>query len=95
MEEIEIIEEKTLYKTKYILFDTIEEWQNVVNQINIIRNYPNEVIDTNTYMDVPIMSIDNKFVLPILADLQEFNSELFATYTLVETFEQQINENIS
>ena len=75
-----------MYKTKYILFDTLDEWKSVVSQINIIRNYPNEVIDTYNYIDLPIMSLENKFVLPVLADLQEFNSEIFAAYTLVENY---------
>lgn len=96
--------ETILYKTKYIVLETIEEWQTIVNVINVIRNYPNNENGTLIYLDAPIMSaqiidendiviVESKFVLPVLADLQEFNSELFANYTLVETFEQQINNN--
>ncbi len=41
------MEQNKLYKQMYILFDTIEEWQQMVAAINLIRNYPN--IDGGTY----------------------------------------------
>jgi len=97
MEEFEITEEKVLFKTMYILFENIEDWQQLVDAINTVRGYPNELIDTENYISEPLLSAEikdenevvieaSKFVLPVMADLQEFNPELFINYILVENY---------
>ncbi len=98
MEEFESIEEKVLFKTKYILFQNIEDWQRVVDAINTVRGYPNELNDTENYISEPLISAEikdendvvieaSKYVLPIMADLQENYSYLFAGMELVDDYQ--------
>ena len=95
--------EEILYKTMYILFDTIGEWKEMVDKIDDVRNYPDKKSGTSKYIDNPLMTaeeldedgnviIESKFVLPILGDLQENYPALFNDVKLVETFNAKTDE---
>ena len=77
--------EEIILKTGYILFDTIEEYQQVNNAISQAMGFPDSREATERYSSLePMKDVNDKFVMEISVSVQELHPQTIIGYQLVE-----------
>ena len=78
--------EEVILKTGYILFDTIEEYQQVNNAISQAMGFPDSKEATERYSSLtPMQDVEDRYVMEISASVQELYPQTIAGYELVDS----------
>ena len=86
---------ENLFKTAYILFDTIEEYNAVNTTISLAMGFPDSKEATERYSSLePMQDVDDKFIMEISASVQELYPQTIAGYDLVDSVNYKLIEEI-
>ena len=86
---------ENLFKTAYILFDTIEEYNVVNTAISLAMGFPDSKEATERYSSLePMQDVDDKFIMEISASVQELYPQTIAGYDLVDSVNYKLIEEI-
>ena len=86
---------ENLFKTGYILFETIEEYQSVNSAISLAMGFPDNKEATERYSSLePMQDVNDKFVMEISESVQELYPQTIAGYDLVDSVNYKLIEEI-
>ena len=67
----------------YALFDTLEQYQSKLNEVNAVYGYPDNTGTLNKYDTVPRQTTDGKYPMPVNSETEH----LFNDCALIESVE--------
>ena len=86
---------ENLFKTGYILFNTIEEYNKVNTAISLAIGFPDSKEATERYSSLePMQDVDDKFIMEISASVEELYPQTIAGYDLVDSVNYKLIEEI-
>ena len=91
------MEQEQIYTTKYALFDTIEQYNEVNHKISVAFGLPDSREATERYASIePQKDINGKYVMEISVAVQMFHSEAIEGIELIDnvTYKQDDIQDI-